>query len=1015
MLRYALVGITLCLSVNHSIAQEANDEGLKFFEQKIRPVLNQHCYSCHSKDAQTNKKLKAELYLDTAKGMLAGGETGPTLIKGQSAKSLIMKALKYDGLDMPPSGKLPENVIADFAKWIDMGAPDPRQGELAAKPKREINLAEGKQWWSFQPLKEIAPPAGKASNSIDRFIQQASAGKKLQLSRPATKEQLLRRAYYDLIGLPPTPEQIDAFAKDTSSGAFEKVVDELLASPRYGEKWARHWLDVARYAESGGYEFDGFRPAAYHYRDWVIRALNEDMPYNQFVKMQLAGDKLHPDDFQAASAAGFLVAGPYPGQITAKTVERIRYDQIDDMLMTVGGSMLGLTLGCVRCHEHKYDPLFHKDYYALAASLAKTVHGTRVLDPDPVATKTKLEKHQQDREPLATALRKFANDELPKRFDAWQKSELPKQPEATRWQILEPVTVDAERSYLKWLPGGIVAQDGTISPGAMKQRGRGAKKATPANDEYHITFNTYQKNLSSFRFDCFTDKALPQRGPGVNADGGFQLTELKITAKPLDAKSKEPVQELKLKAVFAAFEDKDQPLANAVDGKPATAWVVKTTAKKDNAAIFELDKPLVGFAGGTEIQITLQFRELGIGRLRVAMSTEPNPTTWAGDFVSQHVYELRGILAANNNKVPEPLRENLARWFAPFDEATNKVVQALRSHDIATPRPPLKEVYTTIDGGQDVFYLRRGEVDNKGEKATPGYLQVLTRGELPKAAEQKDPRIALADWMTDLEQGAGPLLARVMANRLWQNHFGNGIVRTSNDFGFQGERPTHPELLEWLAKELTKNGWKLKPLHKQIMLSATYQQSHESNAENSKIDPENRNLWHYQPRRLDAELIRDALLAVGGNLDTKNMYGPSATNDNSQQRSIYLRVKRSELIPLMSTFDAPEPTQSIGERISTTVPTQALVMLNSPLVRQQAEKLAKRIAPSPETPMKDAIQAAYRIAFARSPSDNEQEEMQKFMESQRKIMGGANPANNDKAFIEFCHTLLCLNEFVYID
>jgi len=290
MLRYALVGITLCLSVNHSIAQEANDEGLKFFEQKIRPVLNQHCYSCHSKDAQTNKKLKAELFLDTAKGMLAGGETGPTLIKGQSAKSLLMKALKYDGLDMPPSGKLPENVIADFAKWIDMGAPDPRQGELAAKPKREINLAEGKQWWSFQPLKEIAPPAGKASNTIDRFIQQASAGKKLQLSKPATKEQLLRRAYYDLIGLPPTPEQIDAFAKDTSSGAFEKVVDELLASPRYGEKWARHWLDVARYAESGGYEFDGFRPAAYHYRDWVIRALNEDMPYNQFVKMQLAGD-----------------------------------------------------------------------------------------------------------------------------------------------------------------------------------------------------------------------------------------------------------------------------------------------------------------------------------------------------------------------------------------------------------------------------------------------------------------------------------------------------------------------------------------------------------------------------------------------------------------------------------------------------------------------------------------------------------------------------------------------------
>lgn len=230
----------------------------------------------------------------------------------------------------------------------------------------------------------------------------------------------------------------------------------------------------------------------------MIRALNEDMPYNQFVKLQLAGDKLHPDDFQAASAAGFLVAGPYPGQITAKTVERIRYDQIDDMLMTVGGSMLGLTLGCVRCHEHKYDPLLHKDYYALAASLAKTVHGTRVLDPDPVATKTKLEKHQQDREPLAIALRKFANDELPKRFDAWQKAELPKQPEATRWQILEPVAVDAERSYLKWLPGGIVAHDGTINPGTMKQRGRGAKKQLLQTMSTKLPFRPIRRILVHF-------------------------------------------------------------------------------------------------------------------------------------------------------------------------------------------------------------------------------------------------------------------------------------------------------------------------------------------------------------------------------------------------------------------------------------------------------------------------------------------------------------------------------------
>lgn len=264
---------------------------------------------------------------------------------------------------------------------------------------------------------------------------------------------MIRRAYFDLIGLPPTPEQIAAFVSDASPQAFEKVIDGLLSSQHYGEKWARHWLDAARFAESGGYEFDGFRPGAFHYRDWVIRSLNSDMPYDQFVRMQLAGDVLLPDDIQGAAASGFLVAGPYPGQITAKTVERIRYDQLDDMLMTIGGSMLGLTLGCARCHEHKYDPIPHQDYYALAASFAKTSHGSRTLDLDQVATQQAVEKHQADHEPLVAALRTFAANELPKRFETWRSAELAKQPDAPRWQVFEPVSLEAERSWLKELPG----------------------------------------------------------------------------------------------------------------------------------------------------------------------------------------------------------------------------------------------------------------------------------------------------------------------------------------------------------------------------------------------------------------------------------------------------------------------------------------------------------------------------------------------------------------------------------
>jgi hypothetical protein len=1012
----SLAPIMVCLAmVGMTSTSAQGDEGIEFFEQKIRPVLVEHCYGCHSAEARDAKKLQGGLFLDSAAGIAAGGESGEdVLLKGKSAESLLLKALRYDGLEMPPAGKLPEEIVADFARWIDLGAPDPRSGDAPVQPKREIDLEAGRNWWAFQPLRKVSLP--DANKPIDGFIRQAQEAHGLKSNSPASKEKLIRRAYFDLIGLPPTPEQIAAFVNDASPQAFEKVVDELLASPAYGERWARHWLDAARFAESGGYEFDGFRPGAYHYRDWVIRALNSDMPYDEFVRWQLAGDVLHPDDLDGAAATGFLVAGPYPGQITAKTVERIRYDQIDDMLMTIGGSMLGLTLGCVRCHDHKYDPIPQHDYYALAASLATTVHGSRTMDLDPAATERAVAKHQAEHEPLVATLKVFANQELPKRFDSWRKTELAKQPEATRWQALEPVEMDAERSYLKELPEGIIAHDGLLSPGlAVRQRGR--RRNVGNQEMYRLTFHTHQKNVQSLRLDAFADKSLPQRGPGLNGDGSFQLGEIKVTARPLDPQAKEAPQVVKLKPVFAAFRDENQPLANAVDGKPATAWVVKTTAQKDNAAIFELESPLAGFSSGTEITVDLRFRDLGIGRLRVAMSVEPNPATWAGDVSPQHASELRAVAAANPNEVSESLRGSLARWFAPFDEPTAKVFHAVRDHAAATPRPNLTEVYTTTAGGQDVFFLRRGEVDNKEGKAEPGFVQVLFRREEPVSTEPApspvDPRVALANWMTDVPHGAGPLLARVIVNRLWQHHFGEGIVGTPNDFGAQGDPPTHPELLEFLASELVDGGWKLKPLHRRLMLSDAYQQSHEVDPANLAIDPDNRYWWHFRPRRLEAETIRDALLAAGGNLDPA-MYGPSVL-DNTARRSVYLRVKRSELLPVMTMFDAPEPTQSIGERSVTTVPTQALAMMNSPFVRQQAEKLLARIRPSKDAPIPQAIELGYRIAFGRPPTDAEQAQMLAFVQQQRAALGAESPQTTDQALVEFCHVLFCLNEFVYID
>jgi hypothetical protein len=1002
------LGIAAVLLVVPAPALAADDEGIRFFEQKIRPVLVDQCYRCHSVKARDAKKLKGKLLLDSAAGIAAGGESGPTIVKGKSGASLLLKSLKHDGLEMPPSGKLSDAVIADFAKWIDMGAPDPRVGEAPAKSTRDINVEEGRKWWAFRPLQPVSPSAG--NKPVDGFVRQAQQTKGIKPNHPASKEKLIRRAYFDLIGLPPTEEQVTAFVNDNSSNAFEKVVDGLLASPAYGERWARHWLDAARFAESGGYEFDGFRPGAYHYRDWVIRALNNDIPYDQFVRMQLAGDLLLPDQIDGVAATGFLVAGPYPGQITAKTVERIRYDQIDDMLMTIGGSMLGLTLGCVRCHEHKFDPIPHQDYYALAASLARTVHGARSLDADPAATQRALEKHQAEHAPLQAALKAYAAKDLAKRFETWSKAELAKQPEAPRWQSLEPVTLEAERSYLKELADGVIAHDGLTGP-VRRARGRVQRTAAGGEEHYRFTFHTHQKNLTSLRLDAFTDKALPQRGPGLNADGSFQLAEITLTARPLDSTAKDAPVAVKLKPVFAAFEDKNQPLANAVDGKPQTAWVVKATAKKDNAAIFEFDTPIAGFANGTELVVEMKFRDLGIGRLRMSVSVEPNPATWAGNISTQHFSELRAIAALKQQ--PEVVRESLVRWFAPFDTETAKVFKAVHDHAFKAPRPSLSEVYTTVAGGQDVFLLRRGEVDNKAGKADPGYVQVLWRATSPArpaATPPTDPRLSLANWMTDVERGAGPLLARVIANRVWQHHFGKGIVATPNDFGVQGEKPTHPELLEFLAGELLRGGWKLKPLHRMIMLSDTYQQSHEVDAGNLKIDPDNRLLWHFRPRRLEAETIRDALLAVSGTLDPK-MYGPSVL-DNAPRRSVYLRVKRSELIPIMTMFDAPEPTQSIGERSVTTVPTQALAMMNSPFVRQQAERLAERIRTPKDAPLATAIERGYRTAFSRAPTKEEQGRMLAFVEKQR---GAGGAPGESKALVEFCHVLLCLNEFVYVD
>jgi hypothetical protein len=1020
MSRLPIFAFLFAALVSVPVAQaDPSPDQLAFFESKVRPVLVNNCYGCHSAEAQTKGKLKAGLFVDSREGLLAGGESGPALAPGKPAESLLLKVLNHEikGAEMPPKGKLSPQIIADLTNWIAMGAPDPR--EATAKPvahhKRNINVTEGRDWWAFQPLKRPAVPVVKNAawiqTPVDAFVlaKQEAAG--VTPADRASKETLLRRATFALTGLAPTPEERDAFLKDGSPDAYPKLIDRLLDSDRYGERWARHWLDVVRYAESGGYEFDGFRPGAYHYRDWVIQALNDDMPYDQFIRMQLAGDKLMPGEYAGASAAGFLVAGPYPGQITAKTVEKIRYDQIDDMVSTIGSGFLGLTMACVRCHDHKYDPLPQRDYYGIAAALATTVHSPVKIDLSYAETQKKLAVHNEAGAPLVAALKQYEKGEFPQRLEQWRRDELPNvKAGGTPWQIFDIRSATAQSAALT-----------ADSEGQVLYAGRKEK-----DDLYTVKVVTYQKAVRGFRLDALADAVLPNKGPGLSDNGNFVLADVKITAKPLDPMDKTKPVTVKLKPVKASFEQNGYALSNAVDNNPGTGWAVAPEMGKDHAAQFAVDGDAVGFAGGTEYEFQLRFSgHFGLGRMRLAFSTDAAEPTLTAAAELQGARELAAYFALNPDAKAMAANPGLLRWFGQTDPRARELAAAVAMHERKRPQPVLTEVYTTKDGGQDVYFLRRGEVDRKEGKASPNFIQVLMRsGDVaekrwvpapdPKQKQAAPhPRISLANWMTDAEAGSGPLLARVIVNRLWRQHFGKGIVPTTNDFGSQGEKPTHPELLDWLASDLVENGWRLKRVHRAILLSATWMQGGQTRPEVVKLDPENR-LWARQPaRRLEAEAIRDALLQVGGKLEDK-MYGPSETNYESGRRSVYLRVKRSELIPFMTMFDAPEPTQSIGDRSSTTLPTQALAVMNSTFVREMATRLQARVAATKPASIEESIARAYEIALGRAPRAEETALMKAYIAGQTTMLGD-KPGAADQAQREFCLALLGLNEFIYVD
>ncbi|MGY8641080.1 MAG: PSD1 and planctomycete cytochrome C domain-containing protein [Verrucomicrobiales bacterium] len=994
--------------------------GLELFQEKVRPALVENCLKCHG-----DEKVRSGLDLTSRELLLKGGESGDAIDLAKPENSFLLALIKHEEEpEMPPKkDKLSDALIADFQQWIELGAPydKPLLEKKEGKPEAMRVTDSDREFWSFKPLANAEPPAVEgdwATTEIDQFVFAKLKENKLAPNPPATDQARIRRAYLNLIGLPPTPGQLKA----AQSMIHADLVDELLASPHYGERWARHWLDAARFAESHGFEQDYDRKFAYHYRDFVIKALNADMPWDQFVRYQLAGDEVAPDDPLAMMATGFLGAGVFPTQLTEKEFESARYDELDDMAATTGTAMLGLTIGCARCHDHKFDPIPVKDYYRFVSTFTTTIRSEIDIDLDPEGYQDALTKWEGGYANLvAEKLAHESKPEVAKAFNEWLKNDAASMVSAIDWTTLEPTEAISSQSATMLT---------TQADGAILATGK-----TPAKETYTVKANTQLKEIRQVRIEALTDPSMKRKGPGRAGNGNFALSNFKVLA--VNAEDKK--QHLKLASAEATHQQNTSNLsvASSFDSNPdGTGWAVDAGGiGKDQAAVFKLEKPLQ-IEKGTTLQFELRFANNGqhsLGKFRLSVSgSEQSPVVVGGgqsDELSSALAELlEGGLTAGHRKTLFP-------YFAKSDAGWKKADAAVQQSLAEKPQPSMSKVQVTSEGfpptkhhadgrGFPHFYpktyfLNRGDPNQKLGVAESGYLQVLMRNDKTASDWQKAPpkdwdrtshrRLGLSNWMTDTENGAGHLLARVAVNRIWHHHFGRGIVATPNDFGLQGTLPTYPGLLDFLAQRLISNGWSIKALHRDILLSATWQQSSAASPEKAAADPNNEFLWRFTPRRLEAEIVRDSILAAADQLDPK-MYGPGTLDESQQRRSIYFMIKRSRLVPMMQIFDQPEPLASQGSRPSTTIAPQALIFMNNAQVVKWARALAASV--SKENP-DDAIRELYLRTLTREPSSAELQDSLAFIKAQSASYNEAKE-NQQLALADLCQVLFSLNEFVYL-
>ncbi len=952
-----------------TVQSQFQPEDIEFFEREIRPLLVEHCHDCHGPEAE-----EGGLKLDGRSKILKGGDNGPAVKPGHPSESLLIEAVEYgpDGFQMPPDGKLPDEAVAALVKWVKIGAPWPGELTPATEYDHAAESVLERDLWAFHPLLNPSLPeveyATWPRQPIDYFILSRLEQEGLSPAKAADRRTFIRRVSFDLIGLPPTPEEVAAFLDDDSPVAFEKIVDRLLDSPQYGERWGRHWLDLVRFAETYGHEFDYDIPGAFRYRDYVIRALNDDLPYDQFLTEHLAGDMLseprrHPvEGFnESILGTGFFHLGE--GKHSPVDIRGDEAERIDNQIDVLSKTFMGITVACARCHDHKFDPIATEDYYALAGFLQSSRYQQAFIDdPAPnLAIIDEIQRLQEERANLA--LQAVSSTETPAGQPESDNQTVEPDPQPTDY--LAYATFD-EQDFAPWYVTGLAFGPGPNNPESILYSGR---------------------SLSGYVEGGLADSGrYAGQLQGVIRSPTFTIGHTRVWYRVTGKGT--------INTVVDSHRLVNGPLHGSlrlkVDQPSQFAWLSQDlTDYQDHKAYIEI--------------IDDNSESIVVDRVMFGGAAPPP------DAASIDVEAFSSTLSSS-----------------PSANVENEAIVELdrRIAELRTQLRPSRRAPAMADGTpEDERVHIRGSHRRLGDVVSRRLLSVLA-GDDQQPLDEDCGRLALANRM--LNEGR-PLVSRVMVNRVWQHHFGVGLVATSDNFGELGEEPTHPELLDFLAGQFTRDGWSLKKLHRMLLLSSTYRMASRASAAADERDPTNRLLHRMPIRRLEGEAIRDSLLAVSGSLNLE-MFGPSVPPyltpfmsgrgrpgksgplDGNGRRSVYINVRRNFLTPLLLAFDYPEPFTTIGRRGASNVPAQALIMLNNPLVQSLSEAWAKQILQAPATEPSERITAMYERAFSRPPAEDELAAAVEFVEQRLQNHEG----NELRAWTDLCHVTFNLKEFIFV-